>query len=156
MTEEGKAARQPARRSVYYQVLGAHLRQLRRRRDVSTVDMAERFGVSVAMFSKIEQGTRGPSPAALEMYAEVTGVPLLELLAGAATRHRERLDPFDLLLRVELPEHVRALDGLALYAGIPARHMPRSLPLRLTDTSGVIFGAADAYTRRGTAEGGDS
>ncbi|MBB5808211.1 transcriptional regulator with XRE-family HTH domain [Saccharothrix ecbatanensis] len=143
MTEERKPTRQPPRRATYQEVLGAHLRALRRQRDVKASVIAERFEVSEALLSKVERGARGPSPATLAMYCEVLGVPLLDLLADVAMRHRELLDPFDPLLRLELPPYVRALDGLALYAGIPARHMPRSVPARIPDTTTMIFGASD-------------
>jgi transcriptional regulator with XRE-family HTH domain len=107
------------RRVVYHEVLGAHLRNLRRVRKVKLAAIAKRFDVSVARLTKVENGTRGPSPATLEMYSEVLQVPLLDLLADVADRYRELLDPFDPALGVRLSPCVRSLHGLALYAGIP-------------------------------------
>ena len=118
--------------------------------------MAARFGISVAMLTKIERGTRGPSPAALEMYSKVTSVPLLELLAQVAVRHREHRNPFDALLAVELPEYVRALDGPALYADIPARRMPKVLPVALTDAGSLSLGAPDTSASAASVEEGDA
>lgn len=115
--------RKPARRALYHAVLGEHLRMLREERDMPLSRVARRFDVSMALLSKVERGTRGASPASLSLYCEVLDVPLLELLADVAVRHREAVDPFDPLLRVQVPPHLRALDGLAAYAGIPGRHL---------------------------------
>jgi transcriptional regulator with XRE-family HTH domain len=123
--------RKPARRVLYHEVLGAYLRQLRQERELSISQIAAPFEVSEALLSKIENGRRGPSPATLALYCEVLDMPLLELLADVAKRHREMVDPFDPLLRVKLPTYVRILDGLALYAGVPGRHMPKSLYSRI-------------------------
>ncbi|MDU0289207.1 helix-turn-helix transcriptional regulator [Saccharothrix longispora] len=122
--------RRPARRALYHVVLGAHLRKLRERRGVSIARIAEHFDVSQALLIKVENGRRGPSPASLAMYCEVLGLPMLDLLADVAELHREMVDPFDPLLRTALTPDMRALDGLALYAGIPRRHMPEVLHQR--------------------------
>jgi transcriptional regulator with XRE-family HTH domain len=126
--------RRPARRALYHVVLGAHLRKLRERRGIPVAGIASRFDVSEALLSKIENGRRGPSPASLAMYCDVLGVPVLDLLADVARMHREMVDPFDPLLRATLTPAMRALDGLALYAGIPRRHMPEALHQRSART----------------------
>jgi transcriptional regulator with XRE-family HTH domain len=126
--------RKPARRVLYHEVLGAYLRQLRQERELSISQIAAPFEVSEALLSKIENGRRGPSPATLALYCEVLDMPLLELLADVAKRHREMVDPFDPLLRATLTPAMRALDGLALYAGIPRRHMPEALHQRSART----------------------
>lgn len=126
--------RRPARRALYHVVLGAHLRKLRERRGIPVARIASRFGVSEALLSKIENGRRGASPASLAIYCDVLGVPVLDLLADVARMHREMVDPFDPLLRTTLTPTMRALDGLALYAGIPRRHMPEALHQRSART----------------------
>ncbi|MFT7841358.1 helix-turn-helix transcriptional regulator [Saccharothrix sp. BKS2] len=131
--ERGRAGR----RTVYHEVLGTHLRDLRRERKVKLVVIAKRFNVSVARLSKVENGTRGPSPATLAVYSEVLQVPLLDLLANVVDRYRESLDPFDPALRVQLPAHVRSLHGLALYVGISAELLTGSTEIRAGEESGI-------------------
>lgn len=126
--------RRPARRALYHVVLGGHLRKLREGRGIPVARIASRFDVSEALLSKIENGRRGASPASLAIYCDVLGVPVLDLLADVARMHREMVDPFDPLLRTTLTPTMRALDGLALYAGIPRRHMPEALHQRSART----------------------
>jgi transcriptional regulator with XRE-family HTH domain len=114
-------------RSQYIQLLGAHLRGLRRERGLKTTHVANGFGVSIATLSKIEAGTRAPSTVSLAVYCDALEADMLRLLGDVADRYRQEADPFGLLGHGGVPAHLRALDGLALFVDLPARFLPSEL-----------------------------
>jgi transcriptional regulator with XRE-family HTH domain len=108
--------RGPAQRADYHRVLGRHLRALREARGITGVDLAERFDISASAVSKIENGTRSPSPASLGFYCEALEVDVLDLLAQVGLTYRLHRNPFS----AREPSQISLLlDGLALYAGVP-------------------------------------
>ncbi len=62
-------------------MLGAKVRALRKRRDLTVTEMATRAGISVGMASKIENGAISPSLASLQALAEALSVPIGSLFA---------------------------------------------------------------------------
>ncbi len=114
-------------RPQYTQLLGAHLRGLRRERGVRSTHVATGFGVSTATLSKIEAGTRAPSTLSLAVYCDALEVDMLRLLGDVADRYRQEADPFGLLGHGGVPAGLRALDGLALFVDLPARFLPSEL-----------------------------
>ena len=114
-------------RPEYNQLLGAHLRGLRKERGVKSIHVASVFGVSAAMLSKVEAGTRAPSTSSLAVYCDALEVDMLRLLGDVADRYRQESDPFGLLGHGGVPAQLRALDGLALFVDLPARFLPSEL-----------------------------
>jgi len=63
------------------QALGAQIRLLRRRVDLTLSDLAGAAGLSAGMLSKIENGQISPSLASLKSLAQALNVPLTQLFA---------------------------------------------------------------------------
>nr|WP_211110235.1 helix-turn-helix transcriptional regulator [Acuticoccus mangrovi] len=61
--------------------LGAHVRRLRRQRDLSVADLAHACGLSIGMLSKIENGQTSPSLTSLQALAGALNVPLSTLFS---------------------------------------------------------------------------
>ena len=121
--------RRQARRSDYNRIMGCHLRTLRRERGIRPAVMIEGFGISAALVSKVERGTRGPSADSLGMYCDVLELDPFDLVGDVAALYRAEHGSFALADYLCVPARLRALDGLALYAGIPERYLPAG-PLR--------------------------
>jgi DNA-binding XRE family transcriptional regulator len=66
--------------------LGKRVRALRRRLDLSAVELARQAKVSVATVSKIENGVISTSLSTLDALAGALSVPIAELFAGAEDR----------------------------------------------------------------------
>lgn len=62
-------------------LLGARLRDLRRRRGETLEQVSDATGLSVAMLSRIERGERLPSPDSVEALARHFGLPVDDLLS---------------------------------------------------------------------------
>jgi len=63
------------------QALGAQIRLLRRRGELTVSDLAVAAGISAGMLSKIENGQISPSLATLQSLAQALNVPLTQLFA---------------------------------------------------------------------------
>lgn len=64
------------------QALGAQIRLLRRRAELTVADLAAAAGISAGMLSKIENGQISPSLATLQAVALALNVPLTQLFAA--------------------------------------------------------------------------
>jgi len=80
--------------------IGAQVRALRRRLDLTGAELAEEAGLSAGMLSKIENGTVSPSLESLEALARALNVPITSFFAG----YEERRDC----------SHVRAGQGVTI------------------------------------------
>jgi len=60
--------------------VGKKIQKLRKEKEISQVDMAERIGVSATYVGFVEQGVRNPSIATLDKIARVLNVRMSELL----------------------------------------------------------------------------
>jgi len=69
--------------------LGHRIRQLRKTRSITLVEMAKRTGVAQATLSRIETGTMTGTVESHEKIAEVLGIGLAELYAGVDRRYEE-------------------------------------------------------------------
>jgi transcriptional regulator with XRE-family HTH domain len=65
--------------------VGARLKQLRTRRDITLADLASQTGISVSTLSRLEAGLRRPTLEQLLPLARVHGVTLDELVDAPAT-----------------------------------------------------------------------
>jgi transcriptional regulator with XRE-family HTH domain len=61
--------------------IGAQLRQIRRRADLSIADLASAAGISAGMVSKIENGQISPSLSTLDVLAGALAVPITAFFA---------------------------------------------------------------------------
>lgn len=61
--------------------IGAQLRQIRRRADLSIADLASAAGISAGMISKIENGQISPSLSTLDVLAGALAVPITVFFA---------------------------------------------------------------------------
>lgn len=61
--------------------LGAHIRKLRRQKDLSIAGMAEAAGISAGMLSKLENGQISPSLSTLQSIASALGIAMSALFA---------------------------------------------------------------------------
>lgn len=61
--------------------LGAHVRRLRRQKDLSIADLSSTAGISSGMLSKIENGQISPSLSTLQAIASALGVQMSTLFA---------------------------------------------------------------------------
>lgn len=87
-----------------HRALGAEIRRRRQAAGLGVSDLARLAGISKGFVSQIEHARSSPSLATLAAVALALGVPVAELLAGAAPgpeRHRERDMPV-----VALPDGV--------------------------------------------------
>ncbi|WP_273847599.1 helix-turn-helix domain-containing protein [Rubrobacter calidifluminis] len=66
--------------------LGARIRELRRVRDLTLVELAERSGVSRAMLSKVERGEKNPTLVVAARIAEGFGMSLSQLVGSEERR----------------------------------------------------------------------
>jgi transcriptional regulator with XRE-family HTH domain len=108
-------------------VLGARLREERRRRRLSLRALAERSGLSPTTVHQVERGTGSPSLATLQAIATTLGVPLAALFeTGPPPQDAAVLMPAGKRPRAEIPGG--ALERLA--AGLPGQRL-RGLVLTL-------------------------
>jgi len=68
------------------QAIGAQVRRLRRRADLTVADLAASAGISAGMLSKIENGQISPSLATLQGLAQSLNVPLTQLFSAFEER----------------------------------------------------------------------
>ncbi len=66
--------------------LGAQIRLLRRRQDLSVSDLATAAGISLGMLSKIENGQISPSLTTVQSLASALSVPISSLFASVEER----------------------------------------------------------------------
>ena len=69
--------------------LGQRIRQLRKTKGVTLVEMAKKTGVAQATLSRIETGTMTGTLESHEKIAEVLGIGLAELYSGVDRRYEE-------------------------------------------------------------------
>ena len=120
-------------RAVYQQVLGAHLRELRKQRGFKGTELVRRSGVSTALVCKVEKGFRGPSAESLAALCEALEVDMLDLLAEVGEAHRRACNPDG---AVTVSAYLRRMDGLALFAGLPDGCLPGG-PVEMTRSEAV-------------------
>jgi len=63
------------------EAVGARMRALRKRLDMTVAELARQAGLSVGMLSKIENGATSPSLATLQALADACNVPISSLFA---------------------------------------------------------------------------
>src|SRR5882757_10295529 len=66
--------------------LGAQIRLLRRKQDLSVSDLATAAGISLGMLSKIENGQISPSLTTVQALATALSVPISSLFASVEER----------------------------------------------------------------------
>ncbi|HTL48537.1 MAG TPA: XRE family transcriptional regulator [Verrucomicrobiae bacterium] len=69
--------------------LGQKIRQIRKTKSITLVEMAEKTGVAQATLSRIETGTMTGTLESHEKIAEVLGIGLAELYSGMDKRYEE-------------------------------------------------------------------
>ncbi len=82
------------------QAIGAQVRSLRKRQDMTVAELAGQAGLSAGMLSKVENGAISSSLATLQSLAVALNVPMTHFLADFEQRHEVT--------------HVRAGDGLTI------------------------------------------
>jgi transcriptional regulator with XRE-family HTH domain len=75
---------------LWREVVGARLRQLRRRRELTLVDAAARAGISPQYLSEVERGRKDPSSEVLAAVAGALGCDLVEVTHLASLDLRRR------------------------------------------------------------------
>jgi transcriptional regulator with XRE-family HTH domain len=75
---------------LWREVVGARLRHLRRRRELTLVDTAARAGISPQYLSEIERGRKDPSSEVLAAVAGALGCALVEVTHLASLDLRRR------------------------------------------------------------------
>jgi transcriptional regulator with XRE-family HTH domain len=78
----GSSAPRPNRGLTVAAAIGAHIRSLRKKLDITGSDLAEQAGLSAGMLSKIENGMVSASLESLEALARALNVPLTSLFAS--------------------------------------------------------------------------
>ncbi len=69
--------------------LGQRIRQIRKEKDVTLIELSQKTGVAQATLSRIETGTMVGTVESHQKIAESLGVGLAELYAAVDRRHRE-------------------------------------------------------------------
>lgn len=82
----GSKAPQPAASQSIAKAIGAQVRILRRRLDLTAAELAEQAGLSAGMLSKIENGTVSASLESLDALARALNVPLTSFFASYEDR----------------------------------------------------------------------
>ncbi len=83
------------------QALGAQIRLLRRRAELTVADLAASAGISAGMLSKIENGQISPSLATLQSVAGALHVPLTQLFSAFEERRDCSFVPAGQGVRIE-------------------------------------------------------
>ncbi len=71
----------PALTPLWRELIGDHLRRLRRARGERLIDVAVRAGVSVQYLSEVERGRKEPSSEMVEALCAAFGITVLDLAA---------------------------------------------------------------------------
>lgn len=104
------------------QALGAQIRSLRRRAELTVADLAASAGISAGMLSKIENGQISPSLATLQAVSGALHVPLTQLFSAFEERRDCSFVPAGQGVRIERRGskvgHQYQLLGHALGGGI--------------------------------------
>ena len=69
-------------------LVGANLRDIRRKRGISQEELAFECGLHRTYVSGVERGVRNPTVAVLDKIARALGVPAAELLSARDRRQR--------------------------------------------------------------------
>jgi transcriptional regulator with XRE-family HTH domain len=64
------------------QIFGRNVRRVRKERGLSQEVLADEVGLAVTYVGQIERGQRNPTLDVVERFAEVLGVPALNLLSS--------------------------------------------------------------------------
>jgi len=115
------AADTPAGRELDPVVLGRRVRFFRSHRNLTLRDLAEKVGVAPSHLSLVENGHREPRLSLLKALADALGVPLSDLLEGAAPPDRRAT------LEIELERYQRS--ALFRELGMRPVRPGRSIPL---------------------------
>jgi transcriptional regulator with XRE-family HTH domain len=76
------SAAEPVGEQTLEQAIGAQIRALRRRAELTVAELAAASSISAGMLSKIENGQNSPSLTTLQAVAKALHVPLSQLLAS--------------------------------------------------------------------------
>jgi transcriptional regulator with XRE-family HTH domain len=79
--ETGSAAPLPTSKRTIEEAIGARVRSLRRRLDMTVAELASQAGLSMGMLSKIENAAISPSLATLQALADALNTPISSLFA---------------------------------------------------------------------------
>ena len=71
--------------------LGTRIADLRRKRELTQVELAKAVGCSVEFISLVERGVNAPSVAGLERFAKVLKVDVVELFTFERRKPKSRL-----------------------------------------------------------------
>jgi transcriptional regulator with XRE-family HTH domain len=104
--------------------IGANLRALRARRNLSVVALAERSGVARATLTRLEAGQGNPTIDTLYALSDALGAALSDLIGEPTTAHVEVL---------------RAGEGTQVTGSVSARLLDRVLGHRLAELYQVSF-----------------
>jgi transcriptional regulator with XRE-family HTH domain len=86
--------------SVDYRSIGSRIRQLRRERNFTQAQLAEKLSVTPEYISRVERATTNPSLQTLSKLARLLGVNLTFLLEGTLTDSDSyKLEEFSELIR---------------------------------------------------------
>ncbi len=96
-------------------VFGKHIRSLRRVRDMTQEQLAERAGMSLQNIGEIERGRGNPTLVSLEKLAAALGVELTTLfdLGEAGLTKEQAMQELSVLLRKADEEQVQAILSMA-------------------------------------------
>lgn len=88
--EQAPRRRNAQPETLWREVLGKRLRELRQDRDEKLVDTATRAGISPQYLSEIERGHKDPSSEMIAAIAGALGTSLVDLTADASDELRRR------------------------------------------------------------------
>lgn len=85
-------------------MIAQNIRELRRDKNITQEDLAERSGLSVGAIKQIETGKRWPRPETLDALAKGLGVPQFVLLSNykeaKQTAQNEKYPRLELILKI--------------------------------------------------------
>ncbi len=117
----GRQALEP----LWREVLGSRLRALRTDRDETLAQTAERAGISPQYLSEIERGRKEASSEMIAALAGALGIPVADLMAGAADDLRRVVAPVTVVTAVT----TRNVTGH--HAGRSVQHRPGPVALAM-------------------------
>jgi len=93
-------------------ILAKNIRELRHQHNWSQEDVANRLGISIPAFSKIETGITDVNLSRIEQIANIFGVPMSRLLSPEEEEHSEPQKILVDLVRQKLIERENEISAL--------------------------------------------
>lgn len=105
------------------QHMGARIRDLRRRRQMTQEALAELCGYTSSYIGQVERGLKNPSVRCLSRISEALGVPVSDIVAGPESKADQAIDRLVDMLR---EADIGVINQIIDHAGVVLKHHGQS------------------------------